>query len=1145
MRGKSLLVAFLTLCMAVWWNREVSAQSFPYHVSVQTVAGHCYDDAHLVFTLTDDDGNEVQIDPQTHNAVNTAQHPLFNVQFHYQNAAGGGVQYDYSRDIMLTAGIYHVGVTANVPVQGGYEQVDTTIHNVEVTTSYNHMEASTLSNISSGYLVNGEERYGYWPSFHCADVGRIQLYITQGSFPYEVSILDEQQDTVRHEVFQHRVGTSTSYLSANYLDYYTFDSLPIGTYSITVTDSCGYEVLLSFNIPDYEPMAYYAGVSIYNSVCPDTSVIPFFLERRRASNIYSGNNWYDNVVSYVDSILLYRFINPGNDTTEWKNVVSASGNSYGNWVRLYDTVPNYCVIFNDTVMVQYYDLCLDSLMTFYVKFNPQFRFLDSVEIAYISDTAIHDTCAVILQSGVSTQSYKVGGDTWTYTNSTPYIGSVYVSGVPFRYYKCPLSYNVWSMPDSTLLGHSESDQFTGLGSWVTFGVDTSVQVHISVTDAQGCQIGEKDTVFVYNVEPIDSLLFWFETHNDIDDDGKSHCCSKRYLWIQEHGVDANVFRRNMTLRLIESPLYNQFNFTAIRQDGVWTVTPDDSNNHSTYVVFSYEDGWRATVRDSECLAPGRYVFEVSTDCGVDTIVKEWAGYYYDTIYFATPPQYEIKQICDQIVITQTDPGLANYVYLIDPDVSNDVPIQMECDHSCSGSSPSGGSYSIGTLGRHIFTFSMPGTYVIHTYSYNYLGDFNVSSYVGECFGAGENNDTITVAFSYLEFDRAFALLCGSSSETGVVMAQAVNGNAPYTYTLYDQSGGFIASNASGLFEDVPMTAGQQFTVQVTDSCSTSFSINVTATQLTHESLIWEQGSNAAHSHYEGDTVHLSAFSFPPPATYHWTGPNGFSSDSLANDIVVLPNSESGWYKVEIHNSICGSYLTDSIFVKVAHIPQVTILATTNSICAGDTAVLQAVIENAQEFAVPQAPPVAAGDILCTDGTIVKPFAFAASGKTAQGIVFFVDSTDEHGWAMDLHDLDGSSTGGYQWSPEGSINIDVPTLDNIVNSRDAIGDFDGYGNTQKLRAAGDSTLFPAAWAVDFDHGWYLPAIGQLTQLRAQIATLNASLTLAGGTPFDLNELYFYWSSTEAADGRAWNLLYGGSPRQDYKNYNEKIRSVRNF
>jgi len=778
-------------------------------------------------------------------------------------------------------------------------------------------------------------------------------------------------------------------------------------------------------------------------------------------------------------------------------------------------------------------------MTYSFKFLPQFGFVDSIDVVYQNDSIIHDTCATHLQNGLSSQTYKIGGDTWNDAGKTFYGNSNGARQTPFRYYRCPLSYNIWSLPDSTLLGHDQSDEFTGLGTWETYFADTSIHVYVSVTDAQGCVLADKDTVLVYQTAPVDDLLYWFECHNDKDDDGKDHCCADRYLWIQEHGVDANTFRQNMTLRLMESPLYNQFNFTAIRQNGVWTVTPDDPNNQSTYVEFSYEDGWRATVRDSICLAPGRYTFVVTTDCGEDTITYSWAGYYYDTLYFVSAPQYEMQQLCGNIVFTQVSTGLVTYMYFIDPEISNDIPEETIPDHVCTSYSPGGGSDYKDSQGRNVLVFSIPGDYPITTYAYNWP----CTNCTEWCTDYQYYYDTLTVAFSHLDFEMASALLCGSSSDMGVVSAQAINGSAPYVYTLYDQNGAVIASNSSGLFEDVPMSVGQQFIVQVTDSCSTSFSINVTAAMLTHESLLWEQGHNSSQPHYDGDSVHLTAFTFPPPATYHWTGPNGFSSDSQTNDFVIPQNGESGWYKVEILNSICGPSLTDSIFVKVSHIPQVTILGDT-LVCSGDSVTLQAVLVNAEQFAVPQAPPLAVGDILCTDGTTVKPAFFAASGKTAWGIVFFVDSTDEHGWAMDLHNIGGPQH-AYQWSPQDYIYDDVPTLDNIVNSRDAIADFDGYSNTQKLRAAGSSTLLPAAWAVDFDHGWYLPAIGQLTQLHAQILTLNASLTLVGGTPFNLNEHYYFWSSTESANGRAWNLVYGGSPRDDYKHSFCRIRSVRNF
>ena len=911
-------------------GRKAFAQSFPYQISVETVSGHCYDDGHLIFTLLDNNGNEIQIDPQTHNAVNISQYPLYNVQFHYQNVASGlGVQYDYSNDIMLMQGTYDVGVRANIPAQdGGYVLVDTTLCGVLLTTSYQPMEASVLSNLALG-TSDGIERYGYRPAFDCADIGRIQLQITQGAFPYEVSIFDEQQAMIRHAVFQHRVNNGNYSGYANYRDYYTFDSLAAGTYSILVSDSCGYSMSLLFTVPNAEPNKYYALVSTENLYHPNETLIPFQIERRYGTG-YGGFPWFNYSMQYLDSILPYRFINPGNDTTEWKNMISPSSysSSLGTVSYIYDTLSNYCIIFNDTVKVQIFDLCHDTLITFSFKFIPQFDLFDSIETVYLGDSIILDTCANYLLNGVSTQTYKIGGDIWTDAGKTIYGGTYYVSYIPFRYYRTPLSYDVWSLPDSTLLGHSESNEFTGLGTWVSFAVDTSVSVHISITDSLGCRLAEKDTVFVYQTAPLDSLLFWFEIHNDIDDIGWESCCSERYLWIQEHGVDANTFRRNMTLRLFESPLYNSLNFTAIRQEGVWNVSMDDPDNHSTYVEFSYEDGWRATVRDSVCLPPGRYKFEVTTDCGVDTITKEWAGYYYDSLAFTSSPQYEMQQVCDKVVVTQVSTGLENYVYYIDPSISNDSIIQENCGHALSCSS-SGSIYSTTDplTGHKVLTFTLPGTYYLTTYSYNYPPSyFHPYHDIMWCHPDDGNYvyayDTITVAFSYLDFEMASALLCDSQSEEGIVTAQAINGNPPYTYTLYDQwgaSGNVIATNSSGFFDNVPMVEGQHLSVSVTDSCSTSFSINITAALLTHGNLLWEQGSHAGIPHCVGDSVHLAALAFPPPASYQWSAPNGLSVTSQTNEIVLSNNEESGWYTVEILNSHCGASLSDSVYITVRNL----------------------------------------------------------------------------------------------------------------------------------------------------------------------------------------------------------------------------------
>ena len=484
---------------------------------------------------------------------------------------------------------------------------------------------------------------------------------------------------------------------------------------------------------------------------------------------------------------------------------------------------------------------------------------------------------------------------------------------------------------------------------------------------------------------------------------------------------------------------------------------------------------------------------------------------------------------------------------------------------------------------------------------------------------------------------AAALLCDSTSGEGVVYVQAVNGNTPYSYTLYSQPGAtgtVIATNATGFFDNVPMTEGQQFSVQVTDSCQASFFVNMTAALLTQGSLLWETGAAPDAPHLEGDTAHLTALTFPPPASYQWTGPNGFTSTSQEVDIVLPDSSYGGWYYLSISNGFCGSIMTDSIYITVVPQPQVivlydtvcqwagyedngftltgaetsipstltltrlqqtgyyadtvvlyltinpsvdtivevtalgsyswhgvtytasgayiwhadgcgmetllltitdtlevTIIADDDSLCRGDGTTLDAQVTNAYAL-----PPVAVGDILCTDGDIVKPSSWPVAGKTALGVVFYVDTSGAHGWAVHLHDQ-GTSV---RWL--GNMNyVDIPTLDNYMSNMD----MDGYANTEILRGLGDANLYPAAWAVDFPNGWYLPAIGQLRLLYGELKTINSTLQILNGTPFPMNTLFRYWSSTEKDGTYVLAVSWSGDLTPSGKFSQNYVRSIRDF
>lgn len=179
-----------------------------------------------------------------------------------------------------------------------------------------------------------------------------------------------------------------------------------------------------------------------------------------------------------------------------------------------------------------------------------------------------------------------------------------------------------------------------------------------------------------------------------------------------------------------------------------------------------------------------------------------------------------------------------------------------------------------------------------------------------------------------------------------------------------------------------------------------------------------------------------------------------------------------------------------------------------------------------------------GDILCTDGSIVSYEAFPNSGKTAKGIVFYVDETDLHGWAVHL-----SYQGSMLWSPDFH---DIPELPNFRTFREAINDFNGYENTRIIRNAGNASTYPAAWAVDFEQGWYLPAAGQIRFLYGYIPEVNRSLELVGGQTINLSSNWWIWASTECNAEDAWDINYQGSEGHSKKpDHYFYVRSVTNF
>lgn len=176
-----------------------------------------------------------------------------------------------------------------------------------------------------------------------------------------------------------------------------------------------------------------------------------------------------------------------------------------------------------------------------------------------------------------------------------------------------------------------------------------------------------------------------------------------------------------------------------------------------------------------------------------------------------------------------------------------------------------------------------------------------------------------------------------------------------------------------------------------------------------------------------------------------------------------------------------------------------------------------------------APRVHPGDILCTDGATVAPSDYTAYiadhvGVTAKAVVYYVDNTGQHGWA--LH----PTTYSWCW---GAYNIDVDGLTTSTSRPTMMRDLNGSANTDAICAFfGDCTV-AASLCRSFGSEWFLPSEGQLNMLYAYLPKVKDGLAAIGATAWPETDSWYNWSSSEYSAAHAWSVYYNGSVYQDTK------------
>jgi len=151
-----------------------------------------------------------------------------------------------------------------------------------------------------------------------------------------------------------------------------------------------------------------------------------------------------------------------------------------------------------------------------------------------------------------------------------------------------------------------------------------------------------------------------------------------------------------------------------------------------------------------------------------------------------------------------------------------------------------------------------------------------------------------------------------------------------------------------------------------------------------------------------------------------------------------------------------------------------------------------------------------GNILCADGSMISPQDFAASGKTAVGVVFWVNDDEDNRTTNRALAVSLENLAPVMWSD---------SLANIMGVSTNFTAFDGASNTVAMLLFQTGRIEGAAdrafrYSKNGVSGWFLPSVAQAMEIHANRNRIYAALEAVGGQKF---EDIWYWTSTQDNSG----------------------------
>lgn len=284
------------------------------------------------------------------------------------------------------------------------------------------------------------------------------------------------------------------------------------------------------------------------------------------------------------------------------------------------------------------------------------------------------------------------------------------------------------------------------------------------------------------------------------------------------------------------------------------------------------------------IPPGNYTITADYGCGTPYSMTTYLPGTYDVKNFT----YKTENTCDGMNIIPS--GTLTYM-------ENEITANFRLS-----AGPDGYDKNIVANGGKI-TLSAAGTYTLSVVT---------NDTEGVCDLTGQ---TIVYTAPPMELDntRTSAYACVGSN-VGIIMLQAVNGVAPYTYELWDENNTTQLQGPQESSDRVVYnygTPGLTYSVHVTDDCGNSFAQPVTVANLETAKLVYAESNPVCY----GEDIKLRCLTLGI-TDYHWTYPDGTTIEGQTQVISGANSSKAGWYKVSVEAEHCGSPVTDSIYISV-------------------------------------------------------------------------------------------------------------------------------------------------------------------------------------------------------------------------------------